>query len=165
MRTVLPLKKSASPTAKACSPNPCSVTAKRTIRTIEISLFPSSLIMSISSLWCPAWQLPTYPSMGTRSTIRSTPRLERRHLVARDPAGDEAFSDVPSGKIKVTETAAELASCIETRDRPARRVDDLLFRIMDRPALRVGNRRPDLTENVRRTVDAHHRSMRAPVVL
>ena len=56
--------------------------------------------------------------------------------------------------------AAELAGCIQSRDRLAKRVDDSLLRVMHRAALGVRHRRPHRRAIERRSLDAHHRALR-----
>ena len=61
------------------------------------------------------------------------------------------------------EAGAELAGGVQTADRNAAGVDDLLSRIVDRSTLRIGDRGPDLTEDEGR-LEAHHGARRAPEV-
>src|SRR5215469_1691422 len=77
------------------------------------------------------------------STSISAPRIECCTLPPRDAAGHQAFGDIAAGEIKVPEAAAELTGRIEARDRRAARSEDLLLRVVNRAALRVGDRRPD----------------------
>src|SRR5215831_17958617 len=105
------------------------------------------------------------PVRRARDRSRSAPRLQSRSLAAGDPSGDEAFGDVSAGQIQVTEAAAELPGRVEPRDWLAGDVDDLLLRIVNRPALGVRDRRPDLSEDIRRLLDLHHGAGGTAVIL
>src|SRR6516162_10297877 len=86
-------------------------------------------------------------SWDKQATSISAPRIECCTLPPRDAAGHQAFGDIAAGEIKVPEAAAELTGRIEARDRRAARSEDLLLRVVNRAALRVGDRRPDFADN------------------
>src|SRR4051812_28538064 len=93
-----------------------------------------------------------------------SPGLDRCRLASGDPSGHDAFCDVATRQIKVPKAGAEFTSRVQAPNRVAAGISDLLQSIVDRAALRVGHRRPNLTENERRLVNAHHATRRTSEV-
>ncbi len=93
---------------------------------------------------------------GHASSPVQSQAVQRGDFAAGNAAGDEALGDIAAGEIKVPERAAEFACRIEPRDRLVVDVDDLLLRIVHRPALGVRHHRPHLAGVERRRRDRHH---------
>src|SRR5687767_1322658 len=86
----------------------------------------------------------------------ASPGLERGCLASCNPSRDDAFGDVAARQVKVSKARAKLAGRVQAANGVAAGIDDLLPGIVDRPALRIGDCRPDLAEDERRLVDAGH---------
>ena len=68
---------------------------------------------------------------GVESVLRFFPR----GVLACNPAGCDALSDVSHGLINMAEHGAELTNCVKSGDGPSKRVKDLLPRTVNRPSL------------------------------